>query len=218
MNLDFETLQNILKINGFSLDTPPDQIKTLLAKANYSSADVDAALAALHGAVPTPPAYPNSSIPMAPTAVQYSDEKPPKSSFWIWTTLWLTAVFDAFLILVVYVIVIGFLEHSVPDALSPSKVSIVSVVVEVLAICVGSYAAARYVLKRASILKSEAGKYAGLSIIVPAIGSIAILGLGAYLLKGNISLAKLLANLGQEIISLGLMYFIIRSQLEKKGE
>ena len=49
MTLDTETLQSILRVNGLTPDSPPEEIKTLLAKAGYSSSGVDTALGALHG-------------------------------------------------------------------------------------------------------------------------------------------------------------------------
>src|ERR1700677_3863123 len=143
-------------------------------------------------------------------------EQPQKSSLWIWTTLWLTALFDAFLILVVYTLLITFLEQSLD--LSSTILMILSAIVTLIAIIIGSYAAAAYVLKRARIMKAEAGKYAGLSIIVPVIGSLLILGLSIGFAKTTLSPAPILEYVGKVIVSFAAMYLIIRSQLEKKGE
>ncbi len=141
-----------------------------------------------------------------------------KSSLWIWTTLWLTTVFDAAFVIIAYRLLAYFVQGALPPSMLSGLTFVSNSVIPVIAIIIGSYLACHYVLKRAVIQKADAGKFAGLSILIPVIGNVVLLGVAIMIEKGPLDMLKTAIYIGGVLISFASMYLIIRSQLEKRGE
>jgi len=144
-----------------------------------------------------------------------ASSKPQKSTLWIWTTLWLTTLLDALLITIVF-----YLLLSVTGILAGVSTMVATTVLDLVALiamAAGSFLAARYVLKKSIVPRMSAGKLAGLAILIPAIGG---LGVRAIALLGNTtaSTGDIVVSFAVTILSLALMYGIIRQQLATKGD
>ncbi len=91
--------------------------------------------------------------------------KPQKSSFWIWTTLCLTAFIDSGLIFSVFIYILNYLPASIPVSVQV----IFSLIIFLISLWLGSYFAVKYVLKKSVVLKTSASTMAGLAIVIPVI-------------------------------------------------
>jgi hypothetical protein len=141
-------------------------------------------------------------------------ERKQRSTFWLWMTLWLTATIDAVLLYLLLAAIVLFLLHV-------ALLGIVALGLLLVAYATGAYLSVRWVLKRSIIPKVSANKIAFLAIIIPLIGSVCFVLFGVY---SNLSNGRGLSVIGVgttvlwDALTLGIVYFIIRSYISTKGD
>lgn len=146
-------------------------------------------------------------------------QKPQKSAFWIWTTLWLTAFIDS----VIFGAGFGFLLLLVMSVFKNLFYSLTgSYIFELLRIgafiasyYLGSRVAVGFVLKRSVVLKQEATRLAFLTITIPLL--INTLFLVPTLSKLNVDFFEILPDIGGTLATIGLVFYSVRKLIQEKG-
>lgn len=150
--------------------------------------------------------------PVQPVSTPSTITKPQKSTLWLWTTLWLTAMFDALLINIVFGITLAFIGKS----MVPLWSFVTLVIPTVIAVGCGSYLAAHFVLKRSIIEKSRAHTLALYAIAIPTV--VPILLSWTVVTGGQGAITGAIGLDGLVVLCSAIMYGIIRGYIERKGD
>jgi hypothetical protein len=130
--------------------------------------------------------------------------KPQKSSFWLWTTLWLTAFIDSGLIFSVFSYAVSSLPEGTPLFLKATSM----LVVLLISLWLGAYFAVNYVLKKSIVLKTSADKLASLAIVIPVLFWAIKLWIGTLDVTGVVAAA----------LSIFVIYWSIKKMILAKGD
>ena len=131
-----------------------------------------------------------------------------KSTFWIWTTLWLTTLLDSALLFLLFILLIGLLSQTVTQ---PILLAGLLIVARVISLWLGAYLAVKYVLKKAVVYKIDASKFAALSIIVPLVVSSIMVVMGSSDAVGSY------VAVGGLVVTLGTIYYSVRNLIQRLG-
>lgn len=134
--------------------------------------------------------------------------KPQKSQFWIWTTLWLTAILDSALIFFVFFVALIGVAQVIK---APVFLFALTLVARILALWLGAYVAVRYVLKKTIVFKRDADKFAFLAIVIPFLGSIVSIAFPTF------DFQNLAGNLIGAILVLGITWYSVRNLIIRYG-
>lgn len=137
-------------------------------------------------------------------------QKPQKSQTWIWTTLWLTTIFDS----VIIIIIISFLLEALKVFIPVSLNILIAIFSHVLALWIGAYAAVKFVVKRSIVLRSDATKLAILTIIIPTI--IWLIPLISGFSKATTE--SMYINLFGLVLTIGFIFYSVRKLILTKGD
>ncbi len=136
-----------------------------------------------------------------------------KSTLWLWTTLWVTAAIDGFLIFIAFTIL--------SRALQLQLSSIVTTGLGLFSYAIGDWLAARYVVNHSIVLKTRASQLAFYATLVPTIGSSVVLlfAIAKGMTPGHeIDPMVLGSRVASIVLGFVLTYAIVRSYILAKGD